>query len=67
MLTFGLQELRTSEKKMLHKLELDREKNSVKYLAQAKVDCEGIASFTFYLLPLVTAQIQRARSDHNFA
>jgi len=36
----ALSELLASEEKMLHKLELDREKNSVKHLAQTKVDCE---------------------------
>jgi len=39
-----LQELRSTEEKMVHKLELDREKNSVVHLTQAKADCEGIAS-----------------------
>jgi hypothetical protein len=56
MLTFGLQELLASEEKnMVHKPELDRERNSVMHLSAAKADCEGImTSFTFYSLLLVT-------------
>lgn len=38
-----LQELLSTEEKIVHKLELDREKNSVIHLTQAKADCEGIA------------------------
>jgi hypothetical protein len=52
---------------MVHNLELDREKISVMYLAQAKADCEGITSFTFYSLLLVTPEIRRAKSDHRVA
>jgi len=68
-LTFGLQELLASEEKnMVHKPELDRERDSVMHLSAAKADCEGImTSFTFYLLPLVTIQIQRSSSDHSIA
>ncbi|KAI0002168.1 hypothetical protein BJV74DRAFT_817437 [Russula compacta] len=36
----ALSGLLASEEKMVHKLELDREKNSVVHLAQAKADCE---------------------------
>lgn len=35
-----LQELLSTEEKMVHKLERDREKNSVTHLTQAKADCE---------------------------
>jgi len=35
-----LSELLSSEEEMARKLELDREKNSVVHLAQAKADCE---------------------------
>lgn len=66
MLIHLLQELRSSEEKMVHKLELDREKNSVAHLTQAKADCEGIASSRLYLLPLVTfASIRSARANHS--
>ncbi len=44
-----LQELLSTEEKMVRKLELDREKNSVIHLTQAKADCEGIASLHLYL------------------
>jgi hypothetical protein len=69
MLTFELQELLASEEKnLVHKPELDRERNSVTHLSAAKADCEGImTSFTFHPLPLVTIQIQRSRSDHSVA
>lgn len=69
MLTFGLQELLASEEKnMVHKPELDRERNSVMHLSAAKADCEGImTSFTFYSLLLMTIQIQRSSSDHSVA
>ena len=43
---------------MVHKLELDREKNSVIHLTQAKADCEGIASLHLYLFPLVTPKFE---------
>ena len=43
-----LQELLSTEEKMVHKLELDREKNSVIHLTQAKADCEGIAFLHLY-------------------
>ncbi|KAF8483808.1 hypothetical protein DFH94DRAFT_724364, partial [Russula ochroleuca] len=36
----ALTELRSSEEKMVQKLELDREKNSVAHLIHAKDDCE---------------------------
>ncbi|KAI0282807.1 hypothetical protein BGY98DRAFT_61028 [Russula aff. rugulosa BPL654] len=36
----ALTELLSTEEKMVHKLELDREKNSVIHLTQAKADCE---------------------------
>ena len=52
---------------MVHSLELDREKISVRHLAQAKADCEGMASFTFHSLLLVTPEIRRARPDHRVA
>jgi hypothetical protein len=52
---------------MVHNLELDREKMSVRHLAKAKADCEGITSFTFYSFLLVTPEIRRARSDHRVA
>ena len=66
MLIHLLQELHSSEEKMVHKLELDREKNSVAHLTQAKADCEGIASSHLYLLPLVTfASIRSARANHS--
>lgn len=53
---------------MVHKPELDRERDSVMHLSAAKADCEGImTSFTFYPLPLVTIQIQRSSSDHSIA
>ena len=52
---------------MVHNLELDREKLSVGHLAQAKADCEGTISFTFYSFLLVTLEIRRARSDHRVA
>ncbi|KAI0294419.1 hypothetical protein BC826DRAFT_1139434 [Russula brevipes] len=47
----ALSGLLSSEEEMTRKLELDREKNSVVYLAQAKADCEGIISliFAFFL------------------
>lgn len=69
MLTFGLQELLASEEKnMVHKPELDRERNSVMHLSAAKADCEGIMTFfTFYSLLLVTIQIQRSSSDNSVA
>jgi hypothetical protein len=44
MLILLLQELLSSEERMIHKLELNREKNSVGHLTQAKADCEGIIS-----------------------
>jgi hypothetical protein len=50
-----LQELRSSEEKMVQKLELDREKNSVAHLIHAKDDCEGITSLHLCLLPLLTS------------
>jgi hypothetical protein len=53
MLISLLQELRSNEEKLVHKLELDREKNSVAHLTQAKADCEGIDSPHLYLFPLV--------------
>lgn len=53
-----LQELLSTEEKMVHKLELDRERNSVIHLAQAKVDCEGIASLYLYSFPLVTPKFE---------
>jgi hypothetical protein len=43
---------------MVHKLELDREKNSVIHLTQAKADCEGIASPHLYHFPLVTPKFE---------
>jgi hypothetical protein len=44
---------------MVHKMELDREKNSVIHLTQAKADCEGIASpHHLYLFPLVTHKFE---------
>lgn len=46
-----LQELLSTEEKMVHKLELDREKKSVIHLTQAKVDCEGIASLSSVPFP----------------
>ena len=69
MLTFRLQELLASEEKnMVHKPELDRERDSVMHLSAAKADCEGImTSFVFCPLPLVTTQIQRSSSDHSIA
>jgi len=51
-----LQELLSTEEKMVHKFELDREKNSVVHLTQAKADCEGIVSLHLYLFPLVTSK-----------
>ena len=53
-----LQELLAAEEKMVHKLELDREKNSVIHLTQAKADCEGIASLHLYLFLLVTPKFE---------
>lgn len=54
-----LQELLSTEEKMVHKLELDREKNSVIHLTQAKADCEGIASLLrLYPFPLVTPKFE---------
>jgi len=35
-----VQELLSTEERMVHKMELDREKNSVIHLTQAKADCE---------------------------
>jgi hypothetical protein len=43
---------------MACKSELDREKNSVIHLTQAKADCEGIASLRLYLFPLVTPKFE---------
>lgn len=43
---------------MVHKLELDREKNSVVHLTQAKADCEGITFLYFYRIPLVTPDLK---------
>ena len=43
---------------MAQKLELDREKNSVIALTQAKADCEGIASPHLYLFLLVTPKFE---------
>jgi hypothetical protein len=48
-----LQELLSTEEKMVRKSELDREKNSVIHLTQAKADCEGIAPLHLYLFPLL--------------
>jgi hypothetical protein len=62
-----LQELFSTEEKMVHKLELDREKNSVIHLTQAKADCEGIASLHLYLFPASDPQIRRASGDHSVA
>jgi hypothetical protein len=53
-----LQELLSTEVKMACKSELDREKNSVIHLTQAKADCEGIASLRLYLFPLVTTKFE---------
>jgi hypothetical protein len=53
-----LQELLSTEEKMVRKLELDREKNSVTHLTQAKADCEGIASLHLYIFPLVTSKFE---------
>lgn len=54
MLIFLLQELLSGEEKVNRKWELDRERNSVAQLTQAKADCEGIISPHVYLLPVVT-------------
>ena len=64
-----LQELLSTEEKMVHKMELDREKNSVIHLTQAKADCEGIASLHFYLFSATSSdpQIRRAIGDHSVA
>jgi hypothetical protein len=51
MLTSGLQGLLSSEEEMTRKLELDRERDSVVHLAQAKADCEGIISLIFCVFP----------------
>jgi len=56
-----LQELLSTDEKMVHKLEVDREKNSVMHLTQAKVDCEGITSLHLYLFPLVTPNSKSKR------
>ena len=53
-----LQEFLSTEEKMVHKLERDREKNSVVHLTQAKADCEGIASLHLYLFPIVTPKFE---------
>ena len=50
MLILGPQELLTSEENMARKLDLDRERNSVAHLAQAKADCKGVIPSHFYLL-----------------
>jgi ferredoxin-thioredoxin reductase catalytic subunit len=53
-----LQELRSTEEKLVRKLELDREKNSVIHLTQAKADCEGIASPHLYHFLLMTTKFE---------
>jgi hypothetical protein len=62
-----LQEFLAAEEKMVHKLELDREKNSVIHLTQAKADCEGIASLYLYLFLASDPQTRRASGDHSVA
>jgi hypothetical protein len=49
ILVLCLQELFSAEEKTVHRLELDREKNSVIHLTQAKADCEGMGSLHLYL------------------
>jgi hypothetical protein len=65
MLILLLQELLSSEEKMVHKLELDREKNSVAHLTQAKADCEGITSSSPLPLSASDSQVRRARANHS--
>jgi len=48
----ALLKLLTGEEKMARKLDLDRERDSVAHLAQAKADCKGIIPSHFYLLPI---------------
>lgn len=44
--SYALQELLLTEEKTANQLELDREKDSVAYLSQARADVEGAISLT---------------------